>query len=160
MTFRFDDAGARAKIGYWFAGTKDSAWKADHIKCDEFATRLGAEGLQLAANWSKLSALSHPTKYAANNSAVVIVSQVTGQVRADVLTHKIADYIVCISRLIIAVTYDLQGWISLGCDEGRMPNVESFRANAEAIAVPILNQPSEHSLPESSIRAPKCKGTP
>jgi hypothetical protein len=157
MTFRFDDRGAREKIGYWFAGRDDHAWKADHTKCDEFLTRLGAQGLQLATNWSKLTALSHPTKYAVDNSASVIAAWVNGRPQNDLLSHKKADFIACVSRLIMAVIYDLPGWIPLGCNEQRMPNVESFRANAEQVAPPILNEPLSHGLPEGSYRPPKRK---
>lgn len=157
QTFRFDDQGARDKIGYWFVGAKDNAWKADHSKCDEFLTRLGANGLQSSTNWSKLSVFSHPTKYAAENSAVVIVSRVTGKSQTEVFAYKKADYVVSISRLIFAVTYDLPGWISLSCNENLMPHVEGFRALAEQVALPILNTPINHGLPESSIQSPKKK---
>lgn len=144
ITFRFDDKGARDRIAYWNAGQADSAWKADHTKCDEHLMRLGAQGLQLAENWSKLTALSHPTKYAADNSAVVVRSWVRNE-NEMALQHKRADYIGCLSRLIISVTYELRGWISLGCDPSRMPDVETFHQNAELVAAPILNSPPQQS---------------
>jgi hypothetical protein len=155
MSFRFDDRGARDKIGYWFVGAKDNAWKADHTKSDEFLTKLGADGIQLAQNWSKLSVLSHPTKYAAENSAVVIRSRITDRPEIGSFAHKKADYLVCISRLIMAVIYDLPGWIALGCDGSRMPHVEEFCDQVERIAPPILNAPLTNVLPETSIRTPK-----
>jgi hypothetical protein len=36
MHFRFDDAGTRTRIGYWFSGAKDSSWKADHPRVEKF----------------------------------------------------------------------------------------------------------------------------
>lgn len=157
MHFRFDDKGTREKIGYWFAGAKDSAWKPDHTKIDEFLTKQGAVGIQLASNWSKLSVLTHPTKYAADNSTVVIVNRVTGLLNGLNIVHKRADYIVGISRLITAATYNFPGWISLGLDFSTMPSADSFSQNAEDIAVPIVNGPLENPLPAYSIRPPKKK---
>jgi hypothetical protein len=104
MYFRFDEKGIRDRVGYWFAGSADNAWKADHAKVDEFLTKQGAIGLQLASNWSKLSVLTHPTKYAADNSAVVVVHRMTGLLNGLSISQKRADYIVGISRLIMAVS--------------------------------------------------------
>jgi len=160
VTFRFDDKGARDKIRYWFAGEKDNAWKADHTKSDEFLTRLGANGIQLAENWSKLSVLSHPTKYASENSAVVIVSRVAVGSRSKPLPIRKPTISRAYPDSLMAVTYDLPGWISLGCDENRMPHVEDFRAQAEQITAPILNAPVNHGLPETSIRTAKKKNAP
>jgi hypothetical protein len=39
MHFRFDDADTRRRIGYWFTGAKDNAWKADHARLDQFLTK-------------------------------------------------------------------------------------------------------------------------
>jgi hypothetical protein len=68
MHFRFDDEGTRKKIEYWFAGKTDNAWKADHNKCEEFMRRLGQGESQLATRWSAMTALSHPTVYAARRT--------------------------------------------------------------------------------------------
>ena len=42
MHFRFNDADTKRRISYWFAGVKDSSWKADHGRLDQFLTRQGA----------------------------------------------------------------------------------------------------------------------
>jgi hypothetical protein len=85
---------------------------------------------------------------------------VAGRQQIEAFAHKKADYLASISRLIMAVTYDLPGWISLGCDENRMRHVEDFRAQAEQITAPILNAPVNHGLPETSIRTAKKKNAP
>ena len=97
MHFRFNDKGTREKIGYWFAGAKDNAWKADHAKVEEFLTKRGALGIRLGVNWSKVSVLSHPTRYAADNSTVVIVHRITGRLNGLSIEQKRADYVVGIS---------------------------------------------------------------
>jgi hypothetical protein len=97
MHFRFNDKGTRDKIGYWFAGARDNAWKADHTKIEEFLTRQGALDIQLGVNWSKVSVLTHPTKYAADNSTVVIVHSMTGRLNGLDIKQKRADYVVGIS---------------------------------------------------------------
>lgn len=64
-----------------------------------------------------MSVLTHPTKYAADNSTVVIINRMTGRVNgidSTNITFKRADYVVGIARLILATVYDLPGWISLG----------------------------------------------
>jgi hypothetical protein len=154
MTFRFDDQSARKKIAYWFAGKADNAWKAEHVKVEEFVTRLGAKEVDLGANWSKITAVSHPTKFAAQNSAVNVLYRLTG-VDHTKAHYKRADYVLCLSRLIIAVTYELPGWISLRCDPARIPNVEPFHQLAEAIALPIVAAPPNPQLPEGSYRTPR-----
>lgn len=152
MTFRFDDGSARQRIAYWFAGRVDSSWKADHVKVEEFVTRLGAKGVDLSTNWSKMTVLSHPTKFAAQNSTVNIICRLTGVDRALALPYKKADYIQCISRLIVAATYELPRWISLRCDTGEMPNVEPFHQAAETIVRPIVAAPPDPQLPDESYR--------
>jgi hypothetical protein len=157
MHFRFNDKGTREKIGYWFAGAKDNAWKADHTKIEEFLTRQGALGIQLGVNWSKVSVLTHPTKYAADNSTAVAVHRMTGRMNGLNITQKRADYVVGLSRLIMAAAYNLPGWISLGLNHANMPWMESFCQNAELVGGPIVNAPVDQPLPEHSIRPPKKK---
>lgn len=155
MHFRFDDQATRNKVAYWFAGAKDNSWKADLTKIDEFLTKQGAIGIQLADNWGRLSVLSHPTTYAATNSTVVIVDRITGRTPKVNMTHKRADYLVGISRLIMATTYELPGWIPLGIEPARIPGVEPFSQLAEIIGSPILDGPLDNPLPAHSIRPPK-----
>jgi hypothetical protein len=139
MYFRFEESGIRDRVSHWFAGHRDQAWKADHIKVESFLAKHGANRMQLGASWQKLSALSHPTKYAADNSCVIIESRITGLLNGLSISQKRADFVVGISRLIIAVTYDLPGWLPLGLNEANMPIVQLFSQNAEAIAAPIVN---------------------
>jgi hypothetical protein len=153
MTFRFDNEGARKKIGYWFAGTADNAWKAEHKKVDEFLTRRGALAIELSVSWSRATVLAHPTKYAAQNSAAVIASSFSGVVNQEIMRHKKADFLVMISRFIAAVTYDIQGWISLGCDPGRMPTVEPFHQEVEQVVLPVLIVSPGPPLPRQSYRS-------
>jgi hypothetical protein len=155
MHFRFSDKGTKDKIGYWFAGVKDNAWKADHTKVEEFLTKQGALGIQLGVNWGKVSVLAHPTKYAADNSTVVIVHRMTGLLNGLNLRQKRADHVVGVSRLIVAAAYDLPGWISLGLDSANMPGMESFCHNAEVIGSPIVNEPVDQPLPEHSFEPRK-----
>lgn len=157
MNFRFDDKGTRYKIGYWFTGAKDNAWKADHKKLDEFLAKKGAEGIQLGMNWSKLSVLSHPTKYAADNSTVVIIHRLTGRLNGMDFTGKRADYALGVARLIAGATYDFDEWIPLRLDMARMPNAEDFMMNAEISAAPIVNAPANNPLPPHSVEPPKKK---
>ncbi len=152
MTFRFDDGSARKKIGYWFAGTADNAWKAEHKKVDDFLTKRGAVAIELAASWSRATVLAHPTKYAAQNSAATIASSVAGRANTEDLGHEKADFLVAFSRFIAAVTYDVQGWISLGCDPNRMPTVEPFHQEVERVILPILSVPPGPTLPRQSYR--------
>lgn len=159
MTFRFNDRQAREKVGYWFQGKYDRSWKADHQKCEEFLHRRGASQLELRTRWSMVTTLSHPTKYAAENSAVGLDICITGRAKAEDLSDsmmiKRADYLLSIARLIMAVTFDLKGWAPLGCDPHRMPTVEPFRENAEIIALPLVNRPQKHGLPVGSYRSKK-----
>jgi hypothetical protein len=46
---------------------------------------------------------------------------------------KIDDYLVSLGTLIVAATVEAPGWISLGCDDAQMPNVEPFRLEAAAL---------------------------
>ena len=157
MNFRFDDKGTRDKIGYWFTGAKDNAWKADHKKLDEFLAKKGAEGIQLGMNWSKLSVLSHPTKYAADNSTVVVVHRYMGLLNGMNIAGRSADYALGIARLIAGATYDFDEWIPLRLDMAKMPNAEDFMMNAEIIAAPIVNAPANNPLPPHSVEPPKKK---
>lgn len=161
MHFRFNDEGTRRKIVYWFGGAKDSAWKADHARLDDFLTQKAVLlNTSLGESWSRMSVLTHPTKYAADNSTVVIVNRLTGRVngidKANI-TGKRADYVVGIARLFLATLYDLAGWIPLGLNLANIPEVQQFCINAELVGGAILNAPNPHPLPEHSIRPPKKK---
>lgn len=155
MHFRFDDIGTREKIGYWFVGAKDTSWSAGHKKLEEFLAKQGALDSKLGESWSRVSALTHPTKYASNNSTVVIVHRMTGLLNRLDIDFKRADYVVGLSRLFLAAVWDYPGWIPLGLRHANMPNFHSFCQNAEVIGVPIVNARLSHPLPEHSIRPPK-----
>lgn len=160
MHFRFNDKGTRQKIGYWFAGAKDNAWKADNARLDEFFTKQGVlTNCQFGVTWSKMSVLAHPTMYAADNSTVVLVNRLTGRLN-DIdntnITLKRADYVVGVARLLLATVHDLTGWISLGLNPN-IPDFQSFYINAEMVGGPIVNGPNIHPLPDHSIRPPKEK---
>jgi len=157
MTFRFDQQGARNKIGYWFAGKVDNSWKAEHKRCEEFMDKLGHSGADFAKKWSQTTTLAHPTRYAADNSVNCAVLWAATpprlvDVRA-VMEPEIADYLTSIATLIVIATYDIPGLISLDCDLDRMPNVDQFRADVFAVAVPILNKNEPGDLPPESYRA-------
>jgi hypothetical protein len=107
----------------------------------------------LAASWSKATVFAHPTKYSAQNSAAVIASSVTGEVNPELLIHRKADFLVMISRFLAAVTYDIQGWISLGCDPTRIPTVEPFHQEVERVVLPMLIVPPGPALPRQSYRS-------
>lgn len=157
MHFRFDDEGTRTKIGYWFAGKSDSAWKADHHKCEDFMRRLGEGETGLATRWSAMTALSHPTVYAAQNSAKNVAGWVTGLAKTESVTDtmepKIADYLTSISKLIVIATFDLPGWVPLGFDLGRIPTAEQFQKECKTAVGPIKAIHGDISLPEGSYRS-------
>jgi hypothetical protein len=155
MHFRFNDKGTREKIGYWFAGAKDQAWKADHTKVEAFLTTQGALDLKLGEGWSKVSVLTHPTKYASDNSTVVILHRTTGLLNGLNIEQKRADYVIGIARLFLATVLNFPGWIPLGLNHANMPSFQSFCLNAELIGGPIVNAPVSHPLPEHSLRPPK-----
>jgi hypothetical protein len=155
MHFRFDDKGTRDKIGYWIAGAKDNAWKADHTKVEEFLKKQGALEVQLGASWSRVSVLTHPTMYAADNSTVIIVHRKTGLLNGLNITQKRADYVVGMARLIMACAYDFPGWINLGLNHSNMPSFQWFCQSAELVGGPIVNEPHVRPLPPHSIEPPK-----
>jgi hypothetical protein len=161
MHFRFDDESARRKIGYWFAGAKDNAWKADHARLDDFLTKQAVLlNTSLGESWSRMSVLTHPTKYAADNSTVVIINRMTGRVNgidSTNITLKRADHVVGIARLLLATVYDLPGWIPLGLNLANLPDAQQFCINAELVGGPILNDPNPHPLPDDSIKPPRKK---
>ncbi len=157
MTYRFDQDSTRKKIGYWFKGTVDSSWKADHHKCEEFMTKLGYPGSDLAKKWSQTTTLSHPTRYAAQNSAncVLFWAGVPPRVTDfyETMEPEIADYLTSIATLIVIATYDLPGLISLDCDISRTPNIDAFRENVNSVVVPILDKNKDGDLPATSYRS-------
>jgi hypothetical protein len=159
MHFRFNDADTKKKIGYWFAGAKDNAWKADHNRLDQFLARNAVLlNTNLGESWSKMSVLAHPTRYAADNSTVTIVNRLTGRFNSidrEHLTMKRADYVVGIARLFMATVWDLKGWTPLGLDIAKLGEFHQFCINAEVAGNPILNGPNSHLLPDHSIRPPK-----
>ena len=156
MTFRFDQKGTRDKIAYWFEGNLGPSWKAEHKKCDEFMAKLGHGGTEFGTRWSQITTLAHPTRFAAQNSVGAATLWAANPPRLDnfeaMMEPKIADYLTSIATLIVIATIDLPGFISLGCDLNRMPNIDTFRANVSSVVVPILNK-TEGDLPPGSYRA-------
>ena len=73
MTFRFNEKGIKDKVEYWFEGKLDNSWNADRKRCEQFLERQNLPGAEFAKPWSSQSALTHPTKYAAQNSAVCVM---------------------------------------------------------------------------------------
>src|SRR5271157_1231239 len=157
LTFRFDDQGIRNKIKTWFKGVDQNAWKPLHKKCEAFVNRLAGGETELAKRWSAFSALTHPTVHAARHSTALTVSWVTGRSKFedfnDMMEPKVADYLVSISTLIIATTFDFSGWVALGCDMGGMPNVEAFRLGVAEVTSPILGRAKNIPLPPGSYRS-------
>lgn len=66
---------------------------------------------------------------------------------------EVADYLASIASFIVLATHDLPGLISLNLDLKRMPNIDQFRADVYAIAVPILDKNKEGDLPLESYRS-------
>ena len=161
MHFRFDDEGVRTKIGYWFAATTDNAWKADHHKCEDLMRRIGQGESKLAERWSMMTTLSHPTLYAAHNSTKNLQLWITRRSAfedgEDVLVPKIADYLTFISKLIVITTFDLPGWIPLGCDPNRLSRADQFQRNWGFSVGPIQVKHNKVTLPEGSFRSDRDK---
>ena len=161
MHFRFDDDGTRKKIEYWFAGKTDNAWKADHNKCEEFMRRLGQGESQFATRWSAMTALSHPTVYAAQNSAKNVAGWVSGLAKresfVETMEPKIADYLTSISKLIVVATFDLPGWVPLGFDLNRMPTADQFQRECKVAIGSIQDKHQKITLPEGSYRSDSDK---
>jgi len=135
LDFRSDDEETRQKIKRWFRG---NVWKVEYKRVEAFLNQLSGGELELAKRWGMFSGFSHPTVTAARRSAALTVSRVTGRQLeenpAAGWEAKVEDYLMSIATLIIA-TSDLPGWIRLGCDPSRMPNVRPFRDRATAAAV-------------------------
>jgi hypothetical protein len=149
IDFRFDDRGTRQKIHAWFQG---NAWKAAHKRCETFISRVGGSDSELGRRWSMFSALSHPTVQAARNSTAMTVSWVSGRAKIEdfnsIMEPKLADFLVSISSLIVVTTFDFPGWIPLGCELSRMPNVEPFRLSVAQTVLPILGRNKDASIPQ------------
>jgi hypothetical protein len=156
INFRISHKGTLDKIDYWFAGKMNNSWKPDHKKCEEFLRKIGTGEPELARRWSMVTALSHPTFYAASNSALLMATKVSGRSEfedtAQLMEPKIADYLVSISTLIVSGTYDLPGWVPLACDPTRLPNVDPFHSSVLKIAIPYLDKTRSASLPKGSFR--------
>jgi hypothetical protein len=158
LTFRFDHKGTRDKIGYWFAGNAGSSWKAEHFKCEKYMDGLGHAGTEFARRWSMSTTLAHPTKFAAQNSAASATLWAASPPRPldqrhDSMELHTADYLTSVATLIILATHDLPDLVSLRCDLRFMPNIDSFREQVFAIAVPILGKTKDGNLPPESYRS-------
>jgi hypothetical protein len=156
LTFRFDDNGIRNSIKTWLEGKNDGSWKPRHKKSEEFVKRIGAGDTELAKRWSAFSTLSHPTVHAAKNSthcAVTWVYRRSDDSDKVIMERKTADYLVSVSTLIVATTFDFPEWVPLGCEMNRMPCVELFRLAVAETTHPILTIGKEITLPPDSYRS-------
>ena len=139
-TFRFDNEGTRKQMYAWFAGS--DGWKPKHKACEEFVKKIGGSDPEFARRWGIFSGLSHPTARATENSGALTAARLDGTMQGhallEIMTPKIADYLVNVASLVFAATFDFPDWIPLGCDLNRMPTVQPFRIDTAAIAVPIL----------------------
>jgi hypothetical protein len=143
LTFRFDDEGTRNHVRSWFKGKDSQAWKPKHKICERFLTQVGAVDSELARRWGLFSGLSHPTARAARNSAAITAARISNKSRPNLtiaLEEKRADYLSSIATLFITASFELPGWIHLGCNTNRMPSAERFRIEARAAVLPILNR--------------------
>ena len=138
MTFRFDDQGIRNRVHGWFL--PDGAWKPEHKRVETFLKGLSGNDAELAKRWRLQSSVNHPTSLAAMNSTHVAIAWIAPgkgeqakESNAKKMRPKIDDYLVCLGTLIVAATVEAPGWISLGCDDARMPHVEPFRLDAASL---------------------------
>lgn len=140
-TFRFDRDETRKRIKAWFKSKDKDAWRAEHAVCERFYDGVGASNLQLARRWGMFSALSHPTYSATRNSVAVRGGSLFASKRrelATVLEEKVADYVTAALTLFITTSFELKGWVPLGCDLKRMQTAESLRTAAPPIVMPVL----------------------
>jgi hypothetical protein len=141
LTFRFDDEGTRNHVRAWFKGKDSQAWKPKHKICEKFLAQVGAGDSELARRWGLFSGLAHPTALAARNSVAITAGRISNKIRPDLamtLEEKKADYLTSIATLFITASFELPGWIHLGCDISRMPSAERLRIAAPAVVLPIL----------------------
>ena len=142
-TFRFDDDETRNRIQVWFKGKDKDAWKPQHAVCERFLKTVGADNLQLAKKWGVFSALAHPGYRAVQNSVALMGTPMYPQKMHEligVLEEKVADYITGIVTLFITATFELPGWVHLGCDVNRMQTAENLRQTAPSIVLPLLSR--------------------
>lgn len=140
-TFRFDRDETRKRIRTWFKGKEKDAWKADHAVCERFLNSVGAKELQLARKWGMFSALSHPTQKAVFNSVAVRGASFSARKRRElvsILEEKAADYITAALTLLVTTSFELKGWVPLGCDLNRMQTAERLRIAAPPAVMPVL----------------------
>ncbi len=137
----------------------DKSWKPNHKKCNEFWEKEGYFGVSLNTNWSKMTAVAHPTKFAAFNSTHCASLWTTAPLRAEesneVMNSKVADFLANIAVLAVHATVEHPRLISLGLDPLRMQNVDAFRANVEEVVLPIL-QSGRNNLPQEATARLEC----
>jgi len=156
LTFRFNDNGIRNDVKTWCEGKNDNSWRPRHKKAEAFVKRMGAGDTELGKRWSAFSALSHPTIHAATNSANFVVTWVTGSCDPfsdEIMRRKCADYLISVSTLIVAATFEFAEWIPLGCDPARMPSVEPFRLSVSNATSHITEEERRITLPPGSYRS-------
>ena len=146
LDFRFDDNKTRHRVKRWF---KKKEWSVSYKRCEAFLNHLSGGDLELGKRWGMFSSLAHPTITACRNSTALTVSWITGRKDdfKEAMEAKVADYLMCIGTLIIATTSDFAGWVPLGCDPDRMPNVRTFRDEVRKTVVSTLERADEGSSP-------------
>jgi hypothetical protein len=155
MTFRFDDDGIRKQVAQWFNGGNDDSWKPRHKHAEQFMRRIGGGATEFSKRWSAFSVLSHPTVHSAKHSAAIVVRWFNGKQGdlVDATTLKVGDCLVSISTLVVAATLDRPGWVPLGCDLARLPQVDPFRAEVARVTAPMMGSTNKISLPPESYRS-------
>jgi hypothetical protein len=152
-TFRFDQDETRKRIKVWFRNNDKDSWKAQHGVCERFLKSVGAGNVQLAKKWGMFSALSHPTYRATCNSVAVRGASMSLPKRLElieVLDEKVADYITATLTLFIVMSFELEGWVHLGCDGSRMPIAEALRTSAPPVVLPLLSRTENRKQPKPS----------
>jgi hypothetical protein len=144
MRFRFPDEGTKHRVACWFAGLGSNCWKTDQIKIDRFLLQQDSIQITRGYDWSNTSIAPAPTKCQADSSTVVIVDRLEGRPHAWNFKHKRADYVLTISRLILATAYNFPGWISLGLAD--VTRYQWFRREADVAAASVLGvSPNQHA---------------
>jgi hypothetical protein len=149
FTFRFDDQSTRKKIHAWFEMKGDGAWKPNHQRCEDYLRSMGGGNSELSIRWSMLSALSHSTYVAANNSARVVERRIKGaeapsSIASDV---KVADYLLSFASLFALTAGEQPTWISLGLDYEKLKRSILLSLMAAKVTQPIIDATRENRLP-------------
>jgi hypothetical protein len=97
----------------------------------------------------RMSALSHSTYLATNNSARVLERHIKGaeapsSIAGDV---KVADFLQAFASLLALTVGEQPTWISLGLDNTKLKRSMLFSLMAAQLSEPILDATRENRLP-------------